>query len=159
MNTNREIHTGSSTCAEFSPHSYLQLKLLSPLSHRMRNVELDTDENPWLAGAELKDQVLLEHSSLPLPITECIPTPSGYLANCTAPQYSFSAPSSLSKGLGTPAVCSSRPWALIPALTSLDWNHIFRIWSPACSHPSSSSRPQGALPTWLRVGPGGSSLC
>ena len=47
----------------------------------------------------------------------------------------------------------------VPALTSLDWNHIFRIWSPACSHPSSSSQPQGAPPTWLRVGPGGSSLC
>lgn len=68
MKTNRKIPSGSSTCAEFSQHSYLQLKLLSLLIHRARNVELDSDENPWLAGAVLKDQSLLEHSSLPLPI-------------------------------------------------------------------------------------------
>ena len=159
MKTNREMHTGLSTCAEFSPHSYLQLKLLSPLAHRARNVELDTDENPWLAGAELKDQALLEHSSLPLPITASIPTHSRHLANCTGPSIQPQCPFIPFQRLRHPCSLLFQALGPVPALTSSDWNHIFRIWSPACSHPPSSSRPQGALPTWFRVGSGGSFLC
>lgn len=103
MKTNRKIPSGSSTCAEFSQHSYLQLKLLSLLIHRARNVELDSDENPWLAGAGPESAGALlpasSHQSPSLP-------PRGTWQIGLAPQYSSSAISSLSKGLGTPALTS-----------------------------------------------------
>lgn len=99
------------------------------------------------------------YSSLPVPSTASIPAPSVHLVNGTDLLDAASVPSHLgrlSKGSGTPVLCSPSPWVPrpcsdLPGSESSIQDPVTCLPSPS----SSSSQPQDSPPTWLRVGPEG----